>query len=585
MHLRLLIESSAGGESFASESWLLVAAPALSCEGLSDGDDDIFDPGEQFNLTMTLGNAGVEAGAMILVLRARVPDMITISDSTATMPAIPPGETGTHSSDPFTLKIDRHIAVGTPIAMELEATHASGAITRMPFSLVVGQVDFSAPTGPDEYGYYCYDSADIDYPGQAPTYRWIECSPRFGGRGTEIGPFYDNLLGVTLELPFPFTYYGVEYDSIRVHENGWIAFDTSYWYDIRNWAMPSEWGSACQVAPFWDNLVPPLSANDPFSDGIYIYHDEGQNCFVVEWSRLQNWENLPRKDYQTFQVVLRHPDHYVTPTGDGEIIFQYKQIVDDDYIKMYSTVGIEDHTETVGIQYVYANSYAPGAAPLASGLAIKFTTEPPVHEAIELARFDVRATGGMAGRTAGLEVKWHYDDERPLTRFRLERAGLADGSSPVPGTGTLYEALPEAMLAPASGQYTDLTADPEAGYAYRMIGIDRYGKERVIGETFHAPGAQSEPLLQVSNGHLIRGGTLIRYSAGAAELRGLEVFDIAGRRVRDLWEDPSGNVRPASGEVAWDGRDDRGHPLPGGVYWVRMRTEDGARSTRLVIVR
>lgn len=573
--LRFRVRCDQGGASDLSECWLQVLAPELTCEALSDGEDDIFDPGEPVSLTMTLGNQGHEAGALSMVLRAVVPDLVTVTDSTATMPAVPEGGQAAHAGDPFALQIGESVAVGTPIPMELVVTHAQGPVTRLPFNVVAGLVDFSAPIGPDAYGYYCYDSADIDYRGQAPVYRWIECSPRFGGEGTLLNPFYDNLLGVVLELPFPFTYYGVEYDSIRVHENGWIAFDTSYWYDIRNWNIPGEWGSACQVAPFWDNLVPPLSSEDPISDGIYAYHDEEQHCFVVEWSRLPNYEEAITDDYQTFQVVLRDPDHYVTPTGDGEIVFQYKQIVNDDYIKMYSTVGIEDHTETVGMQYSYANAYAPGAAPLAPGLAIKYTTEAPVRQAIELARFEVLTGTPVANGQGGLELRWHYDDERPLERFHLERARAGAG----------FERLAAADLPPVSGRYLDPAADPGQEYAYRMVGVDRYGKERVLGEVTYRAGAGREPMLRAANGPVVRGETTLRYHAGATDLRSLEVIDLAGRRVRNLYRDASGAARPASGEVVWDGRDDAGHPLPGGVYWVRLRTQEDMRSLRLVIVR
>jgi len=54
-------------------------------------------------------------------------------------------------------------------------------------------------------------------------------------------------------------------------------------------------------------------------------------------------------------------------------------VIDDDYTRQYSTVGIEDQTETVAMLYCYSNQYAPGAAPLSSGLAVKFTTAPPVY--------------------------------------------------------------------------------------------------------------------------------------------------------------------------------------------------------------
>ena len=42
-----------------------------------------------------------------------------------------------------------------------------------------------------------------------------------------------------------------------------------------------------------------------------------------------------------------------------------------------NTVGIENHNQNVGINYVYDDEYNPSATPLEDGLAIKFTTASP----------------------------------------------------------------------------------------------------------------------------------------------------------------------------------------------------------------
>ena len=62
----------------------------------------------------------------------------------------------------------------------------------------------------------------------------------------------------------------------------------------------------------------------------------------------------------------------------------------------------------------------------------------------------------------------------------------------------------------------------------------------------------------------------------------LEVFDVAGRRVRVLW-----NEVLAGGEqdVQWDGRDDDGSQLPSGVYVARMQAGTEVRTDRLTLVR
>jgi flagellar hook assembly protein FlgD len=62
----------------------------------------------------------------------------------------------------------------------------------------------------------------------------------------------------------------------------------------------------------------------------------------------------------------------------------------------------------------------------------------------------------------------------------------------------------------------------------------------------------------------------------------LAVFDVAGRRVRVLYDGPAVAGRHALG---WDGRDDGGRHLASGVYFARLSLGDETRNRRLVIMR
>jgi hypothetical protein len=122
------------------------------------------------------------------------------------------------------------------------------------------------------------------------------------------------------------------------------------------------------AAAFWDDLFNPWLENG----GLYYYHDEVKHRFIVEWYEVghnDEWDFDP----ETFQAILLDPDHYTTTTGDGEIVFQYSDIAN----KSSMTVGIENHAQDVGLQYVYNNDYDPTASSVRNGTAIKFTTEAP----------------------------------------------------------------------------------------------------------------------------------------------------------------------------------------------------------------
>jgi hypothetical protein len=62
----------------------------------------------------------------------------------------------------------------------------------------------------------------------------------------------------------------------------------------------------------------------------------------------------------------------------------------------------------------------------------------------------------------------------------------------------------------------------------------------------------------------------------------VEVFDVAGRRVRstDMGRLPAGARR-----LAFDGRDDRAHALPSGVYFYRVHARGETVTKKIVIAR
>lgn len=80
-----------------------------------------------------------------------------------------------------------------------------------------------------------------------------------------------------------------------------------------------------------------------------------------------------------------------------------------------------------------------------------------------------------------------------------------------------------------------------------------------------------------------RGATGVRYFLPAPSPVALEVFDVAGRRVRRLV--PGVEREAGLHAVLWDGRDDSGRTVASGVYYTRLVTGRATRSVTIVRLR
>tara|TARA_B100001250_G_scaffold83640_1_gene69042 strand:+ start:3830 stop:6661 length:2832 start_codon:yes stop_codon:yes gene_type:complete len=230
-----------------------------------------------------------------------------------------------------------------------------------------------------EYGYRAIDSNDTDFDGY-PIYNWIELNEIENAQNLLLQD--DTLTSVA--LPFDFKFYGVEYeagDPLTVCSNGWISLEETFIDYFWNFSIPSPMGPSSMIAPFMDDLDD-NEGTEPFD--VYYYYDIQNNRLIIEWDNVSNGEddqNCPNCIKESFQVILLDPDYHTTSSGDGEIIFQYKEIYDIDSNGNYSTIGIESPDQDIGVEYLFSNhkglgsSWASAPNTLITGLAIKFTTD------------------------------------------------------------------------------------------------------------------------------------------------------------------------------------------------------------------
>ena len=269
----------------------------------------------------------------------------------------------------FDVQFSNNIINGSSIDFVLLATNDL-FYQEVNFSVIVGDATVNDPLGPDAYGYYIYDSQDYGY-GLMPSYDWVEIAPTMGGDGYDLqisdSGNGNNIANNTkyVDLPFNFTFYGVSYDEISVSSNGWISFGHTNMESFRNYTIPGAGGPSPMIAAFWDDLVTSQSG------GVYALVED--DYVVIEWNQMRTFD---QNSEETFQIILYDT---VTPSGDGEIKIQYKEVNNTSYTNyyhpVYSTVGIENHLGNIGLEYTFDNEYPITAMALSDQSALFITTQ------------------------------------------------------------------------------------------------------------------------------------------------------------------------------------------------------------------
>lgn len=325
------------------------------------------DPGETVKLVFSVENIGDDLAPDVIAVLSSNDPHITIND--------PNGSFGNISIQGTALNMENYFVVSADLSCPTNysamcTVHFYTQNGNYPYQKIS---DFAVPvslpipndyTGPDAYGYYAYASTDAFYD-QIPSYEWYEIETV----GTKLNVPLVTDYTETVSLPFPFKYYGNQYTQIRISTDGWFAFGAGNQTAPVNTPLPNFDNIDNMAAIFWDDLYDTAT----IEGNILYYNDLANHRFIIEWDSIAHNNLGSEPKSEVFQAILFDPVYYPTPTGDGEIIFQYKKVEEPESI----TLGIENHSQTIGLQYVYNEYYNPTASAITTDLAIKFTTVPP----------------------------------------------------------------------------------------------------------------------------------------------------------------------------------------------------------------
>ncbi len=346
----------------------------LSVIGLSvlDGNNNILDPGENANAQLTINNSGTVASPIFNCSATTISPDLIITQQNLVIEQI--NSNSSNSSSQFEIILENTAFNGETKIIDFVCSTDYGYQFIYSENLQVGTVRVTDPVGPDEYGYYIYDSNDSSY-SLKPTYEWIDIEDVGTPLNTVNDDDGDNQDdSQVINLPFTFTFYGQEYNQITVCSNGWISFGDSQLESFRNDHLPGPGGPSPMLAVFWDDLTADNGGS------VYSYYDEQFHIYIIQWNDVKTYED---NSNESFQAILFDPMYYITPTGDGEILLQYEDFNNTSNGSYgggtplhggYCSIGIEDHWGTTGLEYTFNNVYDRAAMPLSDNTSLFIST-------------------------------------------------------------------------------------------------------------------------------------------------------------------------------------------------------------------
>ncbi len=316
------------------------------------------DPGETADIEITMTNEGSCFVEEVTIDIATNDPYVTTVYMEVNIGLLQPGESATGTL----------VIIASPdcpqeyvarIFIDIEGTLGYNASDE--FDIIVGDILYN-PTGPDNYGYTAYDPFDAP---EMPVYEWVEICADSGGPG-ELVNFTSDDQVLHYLLPFAFQYYGSTFDSLTVATNGWIAPGIVREEDYSNSGIPNADGPEAMIAPYWEDLSPQRTN----SGKVWQWYDATEHRLIVEYNHVEQY--APTGAFETFQVILFDPAYYQTGTGDGRILFQYKQMSNS--VQSEGTIGIENPAENDGLQILFDGDYDQYVQHVQNGLAILFST-------------------------------------------------------------------------------------------------------------------------------------------------------------------------------------------------------------------
>ncbi len=174
----------------------------------------------------------------------------------------------------------------------------------------------------------------------------------------------------------------------------------------------------------------------------------------------------------------------------------------------------------------------------------------------------------------GIELQWRVSEDPVRATYVVRRSRL----------DRVEEDVSMRVAADGSGQYTllDANARPGGDYQYTLSVLETGRHERTLAKTHVRVPAPATLGLGPISPNPVTGATRIAFDLPAPDRISLDVYDVAGRRVRTLLD---GALDAGTHEVKWFGRDRAGRRVAAGVYFVRLSVRNRVLTRKVVVVK
>jgi extracellular elastinolytic metalloproteinase len=300
-------------------------------------------------------------------------------------------------------------------------------------------IDFTLPRRSDAFGYTC----------------GLEAAA-FEEAATVVPITGDDVAG-TIDLPFPFTFYGFAYTRAHVCTNGLIEFvgPSTTSCPPTNAAIPTTGRPNGAIYSFWDDTFVDAQA----SIRTELKGTAPNRRFVIEFRNLHFFEDTTRR--VDFNIVLHE---------NGDIVTQSRNLAADPRETGSSaTIGIENHTGQDALRFSF-NQSVLAPAPAVTSIRYRSPPQPPSHAVSG----HVRDGGGapIANATvtiAGTPIAPATTDANGSYSFPLVPEGTFDATAAANGCLTT-ETRQLVVSGPTTLDFTLQEATDSFGYSCSLAG-------------------------------------------------------------------------------------------------------------------